>query len=349
MMTYLRRSAKRIAPHGFNPGNAGDVDPDQEIFRHLQRKRWLLAPEDSPYSLQRRRWRKFLMLLVFYQQFAVPFQLSFETPETDGSFLLPVAQCVLVYLIDLCFWVDIGLMFRSTYMQSHEEGGELVTDARDIARRYRAKGFWFDLAASLPLEWFACMAGYPIQCLFVHKMRVNRLLRITRVVTLHSEVFALARVRRLCVFGFFFFILSHYIACMWWALGNAPSNMDEFATMGYLPWMERVPNRGAACPSPAHLKCPEPARPARPARRPRPRPRPRPRRPRPRRRRARRAVAAAADLHLPLAAKQACPSRASTSAPRTSRASTGRSQCCSRCRGFHRSPSARRCSRFSCS
>ena len=39
------------------------------------------------------------------------------------------------------------------------------------------------------------------------------------------------RVRRLCVFAFLFLILSHYISCTWWALGNAAHNMDEFDSM----------------------------------------------------------------------------------------------------------------------
>ena len=115
-----------------------------------------------------RLWRLFLLLLVAYDQIAMPFKLAFEEPKESGEFHLPVAQSIFVYLIDICFWIDMALTFRCTYTTSMEQGGELITDVKLIASRYRAAGFWWDLLALLPLEFFGAMAGHNIRGLVVH-------------------------------------------------------------------------------------------------------------------------------------------------------------------------------------
>jgi hypothetical protein len=48
--------------------------------------------------------------------------------DASGRFCLPPAQLALQYLVDCCFFFDIGLRFRMMVVSPPEEGNELITD-----------------------------------------------------------------------------------------------------------------------------------------------------------------------------------------------------------------------------
>ena len=201
------------------------------------------------------------MALALYEATYIPLQLFFREPiDRDvGEFRMPIAQIVLQYLIDCCFWFDIYMRFNTTYISRAVEGNELVTDRQKIAQRYLRSDFSLDLMACTPcalrptqstttaaslseshriratrthpgvfhpasvhaVDVFA--AGVPeggIQSFVAHCLRINRLLKCCRLWTVHAEeIGKLARLVRLVVFGGIFLLLTHWVACVWWGIG----------------------------------------------------------------------------------------------------------------------------------
>ena len=111
----------------------GFEDPEYEAIVNLYHQRKLLAPYPSPYATKLRRWSYFLLLLLFYEQASIPLQLAFEVPRVNDEFSLPVGQLLFQYVIDVCFWVDIVVQFRTMLVGRPEEGSVLITDTKHIA------------------------------------------------------------------------------------------------------------------------------------------------------------------------------------------------------------------------
>lgn len=235
LFSRFMHRGKGVAPFSM----AEAADPQLDIFRNLKRQQRLLPPDGSTYARKRAHWRCFLLLLVLYDSLAMPFQVAFWD-ELSDAYELPLVQCVLVYLIDCLFWLDMAIRFRTTYVSSVEEGNELITDSKMIARRYYHKGLVLDLLATIPIELPAAYKG--ILSLQVHALRLNRLLRASRIITVHAGIFSLSRFKRLCVLFSVFVVFAHWVACSWWALGNSRENIDN--AKGYAAWMYRVPQEG---------------------------------------------------------------------------------------------------------
>jgi len=237
LLSRFSRRGRGVAPFS---AEEEKNDPQVDIFRNLQKQKRLLPPDGSPYAKKRTYWRRLLLILLLYDSLAMPFQCAFWDELEPSPYELPVAQCVLVYVIDILFWVDMAIRFRTTYVSSIEEGNELITDPKLIAKRYYRKGFVLDLVATVPIELFAAFLG--MRSLEVHALRLNRLLRFTRIFTLHTAIFSLSRFKRLCCFFSFFLVFAHWVGCSWWALGNSKDNIDN--PKGYAPWMDRLPHGG---------------------------------------------------------------------------------------------------------
>ena len=150
-----RRSSRRtssVAPEG------GDEDPQAVVVRNLWRRRYLLPPYQSRWSARRRYWGLVLLACSFYESFAIPFQLAFYHSAAGVPPTLP--QLLVGYAIDLAFWVEILLTFRTCIETSLEEGSEIVSDTALIARRYLRGTFALDLLGVLPIEIFALASRF---------------------------------------------------------------------------------------------------------------------------------------------------------------------------------------------
>lgn len=67
---------------------------------------WILRLNDPRVS----RWDMFIIILAIYNCFSIPFQTAFE-PEIMESYGFLIFNT----LIDLCFFLDIVVTFRTTF------------------------------------------------------------------------------------------------------------------------------------------------------------------------------------------------------------------------------------------
>ena len=92
------------------------------------------------------RWDLFVMALALWNCFSIPFIVAFipELGSDPSIFALNIA-------IDIIFFVDIILNFRTTYFHRHT--GDEVMDPKTIAKHYFFGGkFVIDLLASIPID-----------------------------------------------------------------------------------------------------------------------------------------------------------------------------------------------------
>lgn len=133
IMRFLCLTERITTPSrvGSSTGLDEEEDPDREIYKNLWRRRRLLPPKGSQYS-KRHRWRTFLLVLVAYEQIYIPLQLAFQLPRPAAGeeFQLPIFQLLLQYTIDVCFMIDMLLVFRTTLLGRPEDGSPIIADTR---------------------------------------------------------------------------------------------------------------------------------------------------------------------------------------------------------------------------
>ncbi|KAF4699516.1 hypothetical protein FOZ62_021240, partial [Perkinsus olseni] len=188
--------------------------------------RWVVYP-DGRFRLT---WDVAGLLFIVYQGFVVPYTLSFET-ELRG-FLADMDKC-----IDLYFMSDIALNFVTGYWNR----GVLSLKHRDIARYYAQTWLLVDLVASIPFSWFISPdTDGPSQSVskllrvirIVKFIRIARLLRLMRLKTLlskleehiDSDIWLAGFTMTKMFLGLF--VLSHWIACIWWSIGVATEGSE---------------------------------------------------------------------------------------------------------------------------
>ena len=121
---------------------------DRAFFDHLLQTRYLLAPLGSKFAPRRKRWMLFLLLLATFEAIYAPYMAAFKLPrDSDGEFSLPAAIAVIQWLTDLLFWLDIGLMFRTTIQGESIDTQDVVSEPAQIARHYRRTTFALDVRA----------------------------------------------------------------------------------------------------------------------------------------------------------------------------------------------------------
>jgi hypothetical protein len=72
-------------------------------------------------SPKKTRWDLFVIILATYNCFQIPIEVAF-----DPELLQQTRMKVLAFLIDIAFFLDILLSFRTTYI--NELNGQEVTD-----------------------------------------------------------------------------------------------------------------------------------------------------------------------------------------------------------------------------
>lgn len=89
-------------------------------------------------------WDVFIIILVIYNTFAVPFDAAFGVKGPV------VSTNLLDRIIDSIFCIDVVIAFRTSYFDNE---GEEVKDGRRIAMTYIKSGrFFIDFIASVPLD-----------------------------------------------------------------------------------------------------------------------------------------------------------------------------------------------------
>ena len=201
--------------------SADDDDEERQIARNLWRHMRLLPPT----GVWRKRWNKWLLLLVLWNIIFLPLNLCFvRGPD-------PLSPRELDYVMDVFFLVDIILNFRTTLRV--EDTDELITDWRVLGARYLRTWFPVDLCATMPWEVFLLGQDVSPQLIRALKMpRILRLIRLRKEVNLETgKSMVLARVLGIL---FVFVVLAHWVGSFWWLIGSVETiygqlRLDEAA------------------------------------------------------------------------------------------------------------------------
>ncbi len=211
-------------------------DADRAFFARLARRRLLLPPIGSPYGVRRRWWLQLLLVLAVVEAVYVPYLVAFQPDlrpiggsSADEAFLsapageayVPAWTVVLQWLVDGLFVLEVLLMFRTTLPIGPLEGSAVQQSAHLIACTYaRSAVFAVDVCALLPVDLGLWGLGLlELRSAAALALRTNRLLHVSRVFTYHGRsLLMLSRLRRVLAFWALFVLLSHWVACGWWAL-----------------------------------------------------------------------------------------------------------------------------------
>lgn len=86
--------------------------------------------------------------LALYSSITIPLGISFQEP-----FLDQVGIVIFDSFVDLIFFVDLFVNFRTTYLD--KETGEEIYDTKMIARKYLTGRFIIDLLSTIPFDKLA--------------------------------------------------------------------------------------------------------------------------------------------------------------------------------------------------
>ena len=145
----------------------------------------------------------------------LPVQLAFGIPQHP-------AHIAIDFVVDAAFWVDVVLNFRTTFVTEDESA-----HAKAVAKRY-AKS-WLTPIRGDAERHLPGLAGESVgssRCSLVRLLRLEGLEDLERL-----KAATCLRILRL-VLGFF--LLAHWVACAWWALGIARFNLDDDTGV---PWI----------------------------------------------------------------------------------------------------------------
>ena len=215
-MQWLRGRRRQTSDDDIALGLAGDdaEDIDAQIFKNLWKHHRLLRRR-RPSS----RWDLVMILFVLYNSWYIPMELSFAYLTENKS----AGHCAVDYAIDLCFFFDVVVNFRTTYYNRVNE----MLDRKVIAKKYIASWFAVDLLAVFPFEIVGgqfCggedgVGGRREQRGALGMVKLFRLLRLGRVLKRPTSSAPPTRPHRPPMAAFL--LVVNWFACARWALGVA--------------------------------------------------------------------------------------------------------------------------------
>lgn len=195
-----------------------------ELHDVATKKRCFFRPDGSGASVKcRQAWDLAQVFVLFYVALLVPFRVGFSQDAVtfSGWFWWEV-------LIDIYFWVDIVLNFRTAH---YDADGVLVVEQKAICAKYAQGWFLLDLVSCLPVRYIEMILYGPddqegsdlIALKAFRLLRMAKLLRLARVQRLfrrlETQYAGLSRSGRLAKICFTILISAHFVACIWYWMG----------------------------------------------------------------------------------------------------------------------------------
>lgn len=160
-------------------------------------------------------WDYLTLILVIYTAVAVPLELSYDLTD-------PLAIKI---LLQVWFWTDILVAFRTTY--SDLAAREQIWDWKKIGKRYLLTWFLPDLIGAIPFEF--------IEVGSIGILKGLKSLRLTRLGRVVKRLDVLGNTQfQLAYFMMGFVLLSHWLACIWFAMANYERQFNQ------LSWLHRA-------------------------------------------------------------------------------------------------------------
>uniref|UniRef100_A0A8C8CU92 Voltage-gated potassium channel subunit Kv11.1 n=1 Tax=Oncorhynchus tshawytscha TaxID=74940 RepID=A0A8C8CU92_ONCTS len=176
------------------------------------------------YSPFKAVWDWVILLLVIYTAVFTPYSAAFLLNEVEDELRRSCGYTcnplnVVDLVVDVMFIVDILINFRTTYVNHNDE---VVSHPGRIAQHYFKGWFLIDIVAAIPFDLLIFRSGSdePQTTTLIGLLKTARLLRLVRVarkLDRYSEYGAAVLFLLMCTFA----LIAHWLACIWYAIGNA--------------------------------------------------------------------------------------------------------------------------------
>ncbi|KAL5963075.1 Potassium voltage-gated channel subfamily H member 6 [Taenia solium] len=177
------------------------------------------------YSPIRAVWDWFILLLVIYTVIFTPYMTAFLLNYKGFNCTHPHRRSpghrtilgTVDIMVDIMFVCDIIINFRTTYVNKNDE---VVSNPKKIATHYLKGWFLIDLVAAIPFDalFFRSQEKQPTALIGLLKSaRLLRLINVARKLDRYSEYGTAILVLLTSVFV----LIAHWLACIWYAIGNA--------------------------------------------------------------------------------------------------------------------------------
>ncbi|CAC5406767.1 Potassium voltage-gated channel unc-103,Potassium voltage-gated channel subfamily H member 2,Potassium voltage-gated channel subfamily H member 4,Potassium voltage-gated channel subfamily H member 5,Potassium voltage-gated channel subfamily H member 7,Potassium voltage-gated channel subfamily H member 1,Potassium voltage-gated channel protein eag,Potassium voltage-gated channel subfamily H member 8,Potassium voltage-gated channel subfamily H member 6,Potassium voltage-gated channel subfamily H member 3 [My len=188
------------------------------------------------YSPFKAVWDWIILLLVIYTAIFTPyvaaFLLSEEKRNKDQSVQERYSDplTIIDLIVDIMFIVDILINFRTTYVNKNDE---VVSHPGKIAVHYFKGWFLIDVVAAIPFDLLLFGSETDETTTLIGLLKTARLLRLVRVarkLDRYSEYGAAVLMLLMAIFA----LIAHWLACIWYAIGNVERPHLESPKIGWL-------------------------------------------------------------------------------------------------------------------
>lgn len=166
-------------------------------------------------------WDNLIILLTIILAFETPLMIVFDKPFTPGTTIFSI-------FVTLFFIMDMLINFQTGYYEKHH----LITDKTLIKKKYLKNWFAIDLISTLPFELFSFIFPFAGLNRLFRLIKLIRLLKLYRVANsinhLKSKNILNPGVLRMLLLGFWIVIASHFISCIWIALGKVSADLTPW-------------------------------------------------------------------------------------------------------------------------
>lgn len=137
-------------------------------------------------------------------------------------------------IVEAMFIIDIGLNFRTTYVNKK---GEVVAKPKSVALNYLRGWFIVDLLAALPFDLLNAGGLYSRDNqMYLHLLKLTRLLRLARLLQ-KMDRYSQYSVVVLTLLMLMFTLVSHWLACIWFVI--AVQEMESFP-QNNISWLSQL-------------------------------------------------------------------------------------------------------------
>ena len=179
------------------------------VKKFEQRGKQKVLSINSPHKTN---WDLIVMFLATYNCFQIPIEVAFDPVVLEQ----PILKGFGVF-IDLMFFVDMIISFRTTYID--ERTGQEVKDLKMLANYYLRNQFLIDFLATVPFDTFAELilgdAGF---FKFLGALKLVRVMRLSKVITYLRSTEETKAILQLCKLVFYLIMYVHCFGCGWWLI-----------------------------------------------------------------------------------------------------------------------------------
>ncbi|KAG8193572.1 hypothetical protein JTE90_000209 [Oedothorax gibbosus] len=192
-----------------------DVLPEYKLKKPTVHK-WTILH----YSPFKAVWDWIILLLVMYTAIFTPYVAAFLLSEEKDKKAKKYGDdpiVVIDLLVDVMFIIDIIINFRTTYVNSNDE---VISHPGKIAVHYLRGWFIIDVVAAIPFDLLFLGSETDETTTLIGLLKTARLLRLVRVarkIDRYSEYGAAVLLLLVAAFA----LIAHWLACIWYAIGNA--------------------------------------------------------------------------------------------------------------------------------